>query len=463
VAVLVTSLVLITRAGSDKGGASSPDDAAAAMFSALENEDLVAMAELMHPGERRTLAEPTFEIVDELIRLELIDPSIDLSAISGIDIAFEGLQYRVAPIEGAADLYEVLIDAGTISITANGAALPVGATIREQFGSELDEINESETDPMEGADPGPVMVEYDGQWYFSLWYSVAEAARRDSGGQPVPALADMPVTLGADSPEAAVDGMIAAMTDLDLTAAIGMIDPEEGAALYRYAPLFLDDANQAVDDVLADLDASDVTWSVDNIRYDTSVDGDTARVRVVAFDVNVQAADVSVLVKYSPNELSFQAVIEGAMYTGSLKIADNVISLDANLDGDTIAAEVVFSDTAIEGWAEVDGERLEGSLTFDPNGECSTLMYTGDGESEQGCLEEFLPVGQSEMLAGMLSDVSDLSLPSPTIVSTEYDGQWYVSPLLTMSNVILTYLRSTDADAVRAQFDQFDEFLGSDF
>jgi len=463
VAVLVTSLFLITRAGSDKGGASSPEDAAAELFRALENEDLVAMAELMHPGERRTLAEPAFDMVEELIRLEIIDPSIDLSALEGIDIRFDGLEYRVAPIEGADDLREVLVDAGTISFTTDSAALPIGSTVRDRFGAEIDELSESDSETMEGSTSGPVMVEYRGQWYFSVWYSVAEAARRDAGGESVPALADIPLALGADSPEAAVDGMIAAMTDLDLTASIGMIDPEEAAALYRYSPLFLDGANQAIDELLAEFDASDVAWNVDNIEYDTSVNGDTATVKVLAFDLSVQATNVFVEVKYSPNELSVEAKVDGAAYSGSLRIADNVISLDANFDGATIAAEVVFGDTTIDGWAEVDGEQLEGSLTFDPNGECSTLSYSGDGQSEQGCLEEFLPVAQSEMLSAMLSDVKDLSLPSPTIMSTNHDGKWYVSPLLTVSNVFLTYLRSTDAEAVRDQFDQFEELVESGF
>ena len=45
-------------------------------------------------------------------------------------------------------------------------------------------------------------------------------------------------------------------------------------------------------------------------------------------------------------------------------------------------------------------------------------------------------------------------------MTTRTDGKWYFSPLLTLSNAVLSYLRSTDAETVAQQIDQIQEFMG---
>lgn len=464
VAVLVVALVLVTRAGSDKAGASSPEDVAAGLFEALENEDLVALAELLHPGERRTLAEPGFEIIDELVRLELLDSSIDLSGLSGVDIEFEGLAYRVDPVPGADDLREIIVEEGTISASANGAELPIGKTLRDRFAEEIAELDTSGTSDIDQeatADFGPILVEDDGRWYLSVWYSVAEAARR-SLDYPVPSLDQLPATIGAESPEAAIDAMIGVASGLDLSGIIGMLDPAEMAALYRYSPLFLEDAQNALDEVLAEFDASDITWSVSDIAYDTRTDGDVGYVTVTSVAANVRAEGLTVDVSYAPTAISVDVTSEGARYDIDLTIDDNVLTLAGDLDGEPLAAEITITDDAVVGWAEFDGGRVDGSLTVDPDGVCSRYELNFDGDVEAGCIEDEVP-GASGVLAAGLANFEDFEFPTPTLVTTRTDGEWYFSPLLTLSNAALSYLRSTDAETVAMQLDQFEQLMASGF
>ena len=466
VALLVTALVLVRRAGSEQAGAETPEAAADGLFAALQNEDLVALAELMHPGERRTLAEPAFEIVDELVRLELIDASIDLSGVNGIDVRIDGLQYRLDPVASADDLRKIVIEQGTFSATTNGEELPIGPVLRDRFADELDQLSTDESAEIDQAaedEPGPILVEHEGRWYFSLWYTVAEATRWGAGIESVPTLAEAIPAIGADSPEAAIDATIAAASGLDLGAIIGMLDPEEMAALHRYAPLFLDDAQAELDEVLADLDASDVRWSVGEIEYSTETEGDVGYVTVNSFTANVQADGVTVDVSYAPTALSVDVVADGVEYRIDVTIADNVITADGVLDGDPLRAEVTFAENSVSGWAEFDGSRIDGSLTIDPDGVCSQYELTVDGETEQGCLEDEGDRAVVEALGLGLSQFEDFTFPAPTLVTTRTDGEWYFSPLLSLSHAVLEYLRSTDAETVALQIDQFEELMGGEF
>ena len=81
-------------------------------------------------------------------------------------------------------------------------------------------------------------------WHVSLWYSVAEAARKDAG-KPAPEFGQGVEAKGADSPEAAVEELFASMGTLDVRRMIELTPPDEMAALHDYAPLFLDDAEAA--------------------------------------------------------------------------------------------------------------------------------------------------------------------------------------------------------------------------
>src|SRR5690606_21967774 len=133
---------------------------------------------------------------------------------------------------------------------------------------------------------------------------------------------------------------------------------------------------------------------------------------------------------------------------------------DAMLDGSPLRAEVTFAEGSVTGWAEFEDSRFDGSLVIDPDGECSRFEVTVDGDTDAGCLEDDVSAAEVEALAMALTQYEDLSLPTPTLVTTRTDGEWYFSPLLSISNAVLAYLRTTDADTVARQIDLFQEIMG---
>ena len=55
---------------------------------------------------------------------------------------------------------------------------------------------------------------------------------------------------GGDTPEAAMDTFLDAVADLDLRAMVAALNPDEFEALQRYAPLFIDEAQEELDDAI---------------------------------------------------------------------------------------------------------------------------------------------------------------------------------------------------------------------
>ncbi len=83
------------------------------------------------------------------------------------------------------------------------------------------------------------VVEEDGSWYVSLWYSAAEAVRTDAGETALPVIGGGPAPVGAESPEAALEGLIENIAALDAEGVLTLLDPEEARVLYDYSNLFL--------------------------------------------------------------------------------------------------------------------------------------------------------------------------------------------------------------------------------
>ena len=108
------------------------------------------------------------------------------------------------------------------------------------------------------------------------FYTAAEQARlvaEDMDGEPLDIPSQGIAPTGGDSPEDAFDAMLDSVSRLDLTGIVAALNPNEFAALQRYAPLFIAEGQ-------AEIDAAGVTMRLDEAEYDTSVDGDTATIAV---------------------------------------------------------------------------------------------------------------------------------------------------------------------------------------
>ena len=228
------------------GSSSSPEAAVEKLFEAAADEDFLGLLEALPPGERDVLKGPIEDIATELKRLEILSGDADLGDFAGVEIEVDDLELSSSPIRDG--MAEVRIDRGILRSSADPAKLPLGRFVRDVAGDDLAQATASapEVSDLRGDGPTEVLVavEEDGRWYFSLWYTVAELSRRESGA-PMPDLARRVNANGADSAEGAVDAFLRAAVRLDLQRMIELLPPDEARALHDYAPLFLDEAREA--------------------------------------------------------------------------------------------------------------------------------------------------------------------------------------------------------------------------
>jgi hypothetical protein len=161
---------------------------------------------------------------------------------------------------------------GEISATVDGERLPIGDLVLDNVPPEAD-LSELDASDSTTLDVPFTAVEVEGKWYLSVFFTVAELARQSA--DPVP---DIPTAgiepAGGDTPEDALDEVLEAVEALDLRAMIAAINPGDAAALQRYAPLFVDDAQAELDAVPFELDITEAEYTVtgDGARRHATID-----------------------------------------------------------------------------------------------------------------------------------------------------------------------------------------------
>lgn len=280
VLVLGGAVFALTQVGG--GGAGSPEDAAEQLFDAVEDEDLLGLLESLLPSERDAFGGSVEDLAGELRRLGVLSDDLNLRDVSGLDLSFDGLRFSVERLTDA--LASVQVTGGTATFSVTPEDLPLGGFLRDMFG---DDLGEPTTETSEAADDGSAMatVKEGGRWYVSLWYSVAEAYRMEARA-PLPGPGDRVVPRGAATPEKAVEELFRATLTLDLRRVIELLPPDEARALHDYAYLFLDEAEESVDDLgdFLEVNVRRVTATADR-------DGREALVTItdVALEVTIDA------------------------------------------------------------------------------------------------------------------------------------------------------------------------------
>jgi hypothetical protein len=338
--------------GDDEGGADSPEELGNEFMAALEDEDVLGLVDLLLPGERELVREPLETLVHDLARLDVLSDDATLADVAGLDIEIEGESVSVEATN-VDDIANVSLD-GEITATVDGQSLPLGEVVVEQAGdANVAALDATDTTPL---GVRFAAVEEDGRWYVSMFFTIAEQARTSSTGElpPIPQAGIEPI--GGATPEDAIDNVLDGVEDLDLQQIIGALNPGEAAALQRYAPLFLDDANAQLTTVPLTLDVTDAEYTVTG-------DGDRRH-----------------------------AVVD-------------VLAMEGDLDGEAFEMEFV------DGCARV----TVGDTTQD-SCELADAGTTGSGEAvvdmfEDPAVQEFL---------GVLEDVfGDLELPGLTLVRAD--------------------------------------------
>ena len=409
--VAAGAFAVVSIGGNDAaGGASSPTEVGVALTDALSNEDVLGVVDLLLPGERNTFREPMIEGFDNLRRLGIVADDASLGGIAGFDVEFNDVAVTEEST-GAADIVNIVLS-GSATASVDGASLPLGdLIITDMLGGVRPDMDIA---PQTGEfdDVRLTVVERDGRWYLSMFYSIAESLR--DGGEPVPA-AGIP-TPGADSPEAAMTSLLQAVSDQDLGAALGMLDPEEFEALQRYAPLFLDEAQQ-------EIDAVGLQWSISDVSVIATGSGDRRSVEVPALTFRAEVDGSSAEVRFADG--CYTAIVDGETMDGCSGDASGAGSALDSLGGDgldpsvaTFANEVdaAFGDLVASGIAvhEVGGRWYVSPMRTGFDGMNSVLAALDRGEissiaSSFGDVMSWLVGGLDDGLGlGAFGDVAGL-------------------------------------------------------
>ncbi len=400
IAIVGAGVFGVTRlvSDSDGGGAATPEEAGLALLTALENEDVLGMMDVLLPGERETLQEPMVEVTDELSRIEVLSADASLADVAGVDIELQDERVEVEETN-VDDIVNLEISArGTGTI--DGEQLPIGDLVADNLPddtdlSDLDASGEADQEELETL---PITaVEQDGRWYLSVFHSVAENARR-SAEEPVDIPTEGVAPVGGDSPEDAVDAFLGGVQDLDLETIIASLNPDEFQALQRYAPIFLDDAQADLDQAVAD---EGVTVKIADPEYTVSGSGDTRSLSIDYLRVDVTAQEDTVTVEYEDGCWKVSASDE------------NVNSCD--LAEDTSTLDEMFAD----------------------------------------------PEPVQQLLTTVQKALSDYE--NPGFIVKRVDGQWYLSPVATLSEQLLAGLRALDREEIETIVEQASDASESDF
>ncbi len=231
-------------AGGD--GHDSPESAATAFVEAMTAEDVVGMLETLPPAEREPWTESLEALVGETERLALTQGA-DLGDITGVDLELASL--TATPEQLGPGIVAVHLN-GTLTVGADRAAMPLseplsGLVADSGWGTDLDTTAASIEADLAAADLFVVAVERDGSWYASPGYTLAEYIRR-AQQQPLPVFGQRPIPpVGAESPTQAAALFMEALNGLNLPAIVEITAPSENDYIYDYAPLFLDEWQEA--------------------------------------------------------------------------------------------------------------------------------------------------------------------------------------------------------------------------
>lgn len=391
VAMIGGGAVIAFDAGSAEGGADSPEDAFEQALAAVEAGDLVGLAEVIEPGERNTLFEAGFAFLDEMVRLDVLASEFDASAVDGYDLSLAGAELTVERPRD--DLARIYVGSGVLDSGFDVAAMPLGSRLLDVLDADQRVAVDRRLGSFDGADSPFVAVRRDGRWYLSVWYTIAENARIDAG-MPLPDLLDRPAPIGADTPEDAATRFFEEAARLDIVRMIGMLDPEEAAALYDYSPLFLEGVSAAANAALEAAEADGWSWEFEALDFRSETDGDLATVFLERMTFTATGADGSASVSLADGELA-----------GQLTTTDDF-------------------------WGE------QTTWTLSTTGGCLEITVAGGGQSEQlnSCDDP-----------GVVAGSAALQLHDVGLVARRVDGRWFLSPMRTALDGLIAAVEQLDS------------------
>jgi hypothetical protein len=273
VAALVLIGGLAVNAAVGGGGAGSPESAVRRLADAISHEDPLAAADVIAPDEVSSLHDTLSHAERRAAELRLVEAAG--APLAGVDLNVSGLDLSTATLgDGVA---KVTIDAGTISASTHKAQF--SPLMQKALHASHDSSAEKDLAALARSHNLPtfvVTVRQNGNWYVSAAYTVLEYVREANDlpaadfGSGVRAVA----SLGADTPDAAVQDAMRALQQRDWSKLLTLVAPDE-IPLYDYRAALLALAQQS--------DTSASGWfTLDSMTTSSQVDGDSAHVTLHA-------------------------------------------------------------------------------------------------------------------------------------------------------------------------------------
>jgi hypothetical protein len=233
VVLLVAGVVAVTALTSP--AANTPEDAVQGLLTAAGNGDALGVLDHVDPAERDALTSFMTNSTQDLARLGVLAPGIDLHHVPGVSATFT---VQATHTDLRPGLATVEVTGGTVHLHVDASQLPLGSFLRQHAGKALAAVGVKDTTSPLHLHGAIATVQRGGTWYVSLGYTVAEAARR-SANLPLPDPAAAVPAVGAPTAEGAVDDFLHAAASLDVQRLVELTPPDEMQALHEYAPLFL--------------------------------------------------------------------------------------------------------------------------------------------------------------------------------------------------------------------------------
>lgn len=399
---LVVALVALVGGGatwlamslSGTAGAASPGEAADTLMSAVQEGDVIGVMDSLTPAESAVLSDAVADYVEELKRIEILDPSASTDNLTGVDLeTTEELVFDESRAKKLNDhLTMAALTDGTLQLNGRFTDIPLAksfkdAVIPPELQAELARQNANETLDVgamvrETGEPiyiATVLV--DGEWYPSLFHTVAYYAVEDSGEQ-------WPTTttpaVGAATPNDALKALVEAVRTTDIRKVIEIMPPDEMAVLHDLGPLLIQQVDAQPD--------SQVDMPFELVRLETDAEEVSGGTRLTIREVEVRMTDGS-----SP-----------------------------------------------------------GTIAISKNGDCYAMRV--DQQTQQLCAADLAEEMRSEVpddippqaVEPIIEIVQAFYTESVGVVTVEVDGKHYVSPLRTFSDLGLTLLKSVEPEHIRA-------------
>lgn len=378
-------------------GASTPEAAAAALFTDIDNGDLVGLADTFDPVEAALVTDLATDVTEHFKRLGLLTSDADVNNVTGAGITIKGVTFDEAAAEKPLDnLTIVKVTGGIVTInpqqnsqTETDKFKQLQAALTKAGGSlggDMPQIDQKPTvidiaqiirDENNGEPIRISTVQRDGKWYPSLFYTLADYAAQEAGKTVTPA--DKIPAVGAATPEAAVDSLIKSSLDGNAESIIQIMAPDEMGAVHDYGKLIVDSVGQ-----IPATDAQvNATWTVDDV-------------------------------------------------TGGKKVS--LGTMEITYQGDTV---------------KVERDVAAGSVTITAQGDTTTY----DAATVKDQLESAL-AGSDSFSSDQLSQISEVAVRMIKaalgigIVTTEVDGSWYVSPVRSVFGIFPQLLSGAEPQDV---------------